>query len=359
MSDKSERLFKIYSRLKRGPLTVDMMKAWAAKNDIAVSERTFYRDLKDLETSLLTDDERLVVTEGEKNKKTWKIEFSKSRNSLTEFDINSYLLFRNFLPQSLVDARKESFRKIENLFYFSYSKSRFENFITVAGQQIRGSHFYEVSDLESYSVVLEDMIWCIQNKRELEIKEIVGDYTSISHEVQFPDTLLPLQLLYHRGVVHICGFIKNTEKLVVIAVEQIKCYKVSNMMFDNDELLKILEKEMNKRFGITENMNEKLYRVELEFSENTGNFVRNQHWHTSQKFQKKKNGNIVMKMHCGINRELVGWIFQWMNNVRVNKPAVLNKIMIKKFEDLLKSYKNGAKVSSNNDFRPGLPVDRF
>lgn len=310
MSDRSERLFKIYSRLKRGPLTVEMMKSWAAQNDIAVSERTFYCDLKVLENTMLADGERLVVSQGEKNRKTWKIEFAKSTKSLSEFDINSYLLFRNLLPKSLADARKESFRKIENIFYYSYSKSRFEDFMTVAGQQINSSHFYEVSDLDSYGSILEDMIWSIQNKRELDVKEIVGDYTSISHEVVFPITLLPLQLLYHRGVVHVAGFIKNTAKLVVIAVEQLKNYKVSNIMFDNDELLVNMEAEMNRRFGITENMNDKLYRIELEFSENTGSFVRNQHWHVSQKFSKKKSGNVIMKLHCGINRELVGWIFQ-------------------------------------------------
>lgn len=66
MSEKSERLLKIYSRLKRGPVTIEVIKNWAKTNDIKVSERTFYRDLKDLESSLMMDGERIVVSEGEK-----------------------------------------------------------------------------------------------------------------------------------------------------------------------------------------------------------------------------------------------------------------------------------------------------
>ena len=66
MSDKSERLLKIYARLKRSPVTIEIIRDWAKKNDIKVSERTFYRDLNDLENSLILDNERLVVSEGEK-----------------------------------------------------------------------------------------------------------------------------------------------------------------------------------------------------------------------------------------------------------------------------------------------------
>lgn len=144
MSDKSERLLKIYSRLKHGPVTLEIIKNWAKKNDIEVSTRTFYRDLKDLETSLMIDDERIVVTEGEKNKKTWKIEYNNSKSGLREFEINSYLLFKNLLPLPVVLSRQQSLKNIEKLFYASYSKSRFENFATVADQQIVGRHFYEV-----------------------------------------------------------------------------------------------------------------------------------------------------------------------------------------------------------------------
>ena len=69
MSQKSERLLRIYSRLKQGPVTIELIKAWAASNNINISERTFYRDLDDLEIALMLTDEKLIVKTGEKNKK--------------------------------------------------------------------------------------------------------------------------------------------------------------------------------------------------------------------------------------------------------------------------------------------------
>ena len=69
MSDKSERLLKIYSLLKRGPLTVELLNQWAERHGIQISPRTFYRDLKDLENSLFIEGEKLVVTTGEKKQK--------------------------------------------------------------------------------------------------------------------------------------------------------------------------------------------------------------------------------------------------------------------------------------------------
>jgi hypothetical protein len=50
--------------------------------------------------------------------------------------------------------------------------------------------------------------------------------------------------------------------------------------------------------------------------------MKNHHWHATQKFP-KKNGNTLMYLECGINRELLGWLFQWMYNIRVVEPEIL------------------------------------
>ena len=171
MSQKSERLLRIYSRLKQGPVTIELIKEWAASNNINISERTFYRDLDDLEIALMLTDEKLIVKTGEKNKKIWKIEFKLSNNDLDEFDINSYLLFKNFLSLPIVRSRKKSLDKIENLLYSTNSKSPFEDYLNIANQQIVGTHFYEVSNIDQYQKNLADAIWSIQNKREMEILE--------------------------------------------------------------------------------------------------------------------------------------------------------------------------------------------
>ncbi|MCG7280951.1 WYL domain-containing protein [Chryseobacterium taklimakanense] len=350
MSQKSGRLLKIYALLKQKPVTIDSLKQWALKNNIAISERTFYRDLQTLEEAVLTEGEQIIVTTGEKNKKTWKIEFH-GDDRLTEFDITSYLLFQKFLPLPLVQSRAASLERIREIFYKTYSKSRFEDFAAYSTRQLFSTGFGQFTGEESYSKTLEDMIWSIRNHREIELLKTQFDITSISQSVHFPLTFFPLKLIYHRGVVHLGGYTKNGKKLLILAMSQIKTYRLSNSSFNCAPLLKDFETEMQNRFGITENQDENIYDIELEFSEMLGSFVKNDFWHPTQKFKQKKNGNITMKMHCGINRELVGWIFMWMTNVRVVKPQLLKDLVLDKYREVLNDYETDKPLVSNNSFR--------
>ena len=87
-------------------------------------------------------------------------------------------------------------------------------------------------------------------------------------------------------------------------------------------------------------------------SENADSFVQNQFWHQTQIFEKLDNGNILMKITCGINRELVGWIFQWMSNAKVLKPNILANMVADKLVETAQLYKENSPIISNNSFRP-------
>ena len=358
MPKKSENLLRVYSRLKRGPVNIDIMKKWIKANELSISERTLYRYLDDLEHMMMPD-EKLIITEGEKNKKTWKIEYDESTTKLSEFDLHSYLLFKNLMPLPLVKSREATFDRIENLFYKNYSKSNFEDFSIFAEQQISNTYFYELLTLDDFQKTLNDTIWSIQNKREMEILEVDYDYTSIPKSIQYPLVFLPLQVLYHRGVIHLSGFIKEKGKMMIIALNQIKKYHLTNNMFDNKKLLATLENEMQNRFGITANMDHEIYDIEIEFSEFTGEFITHHFWHHSQSITQQENGNYLMKLRCGINRELVGWIFQWMSNAKVLKPSILKELVIEKHHEILASYESDSPIISNNTFLPGEVVDKI
>lgn len=352
MSEKSKRLMMIYSRLKSGPVTIDMLSNWAKKNDVQISSRTFYRDLYDLENSVILPNQKLVVAIGEKNRKTWKIEYINQEEPLTEFDINSYILFQNFLPLSIIASRKDSLGKIVGLFYEKYSKSQFEHFVNVAKMQIKATHFFEGTVFTDYHKILDDCIWSIQNKREIELLSVNYDYTSISSHLKFPQVFLPIQILYHRGVVHVSGFLKSNHQLLILGLEQIEKYKLTNDPFDNRGHLQYLENELARRFGITQNINDEIYDIEIEFTQRTGTFVHKQFWNESQKFEQLENGNFLMKINCGINRELIGWIFQWMSNVKVIKPTLLKELVAQKYKEMVQLYEEDTSLVSNNSYRP-------
>jgi len=109
MSVRLERLIRIYNRLRRGPVTIDIISEWVKGADINVSDRQLYRDLNALQHLHIADGENVIEFTGEKNKKTWKIEYDGASEPVTQYDINSFLLFKNFIPISIQQQRKASF----------------------------------------------------------------------------------------------------------------------------------------------------------------------------------------------------------------------------------------------------------
>lgn len=349
--DKANRLLKIYSRIRRGPVTIEIIKDWCRTSGIIISERQLYRDLKEIENSICFDGEHVTICEGEKNRKVWKIEFKQNASSVSLFDVNTFYLFKNFAPVSLLHARESSLNEFEKLIYQQLSSSPFEK-SSLATTAIKSSHFYEFPYQYKEHKLLEDCIWAIQNQRKFKLIKVAYDHTSLSSAVKFPLNLLPLQILYHRGCIHLCGLTEAHKKLVILALEQVCEYEASNDMFDASLFIENMEEQMNKRFGITENMNEQVYDIEIEFSEMTGHFVKNHFWHKTQSFERAANGNWLMRMQCGINRELVGWIFQWMSNARVLQPLMLRQMMETKLSATLDLYTTNIELHSNNVFRP-------
>jgi predicted DNA-binding transcriptional regulator YafY len=99
--------------------------------------------------------------------------------------------------------------------------------------------------------------------------------------------------------------------------------------------------ELKHRFGVSKNIDDKIYTIKLQFSESTGNFVQKLFWHPTQKITKHKK-NFILEMECGINRELVGWIFQWMHNIKILEPPELIDI----YQQTLKEIEANKNVKS-------------
>ncbi len=75
MSNNLERLIRIYNRLRRGPVTIEIISKWAKGADINISTRQLYRDLNSLQHLHFADGENIIEFIDEKNRKTWKLEY--------------------------------------------------------------------------------------------------------------------------------------------------------------------------------------------------------------------------------------------------------------------------------------------
>ena len=221
---------------------------------------------------------------------------------------------------------------------------------TVIDSHFLSTHFNENLNIVADSL-MEAMIWSIKNSRELTIKQLSFDHTSLPDSLSCPLVLLPLQLIYHRGEIHVAGVEKESLETVIMSIMQIGEYSLSNEMFQRQIYEQHFKKELKKRFGITSNIDRKVHHIKLEFSPLTGHFVKNHHWHPTEKWTESESGNPILHLHCGINRELVGWIFKWMRNVRVLEPKVLRDLVIAESKSVIEHYEDPKPLESVNVYR--------
>lgn len=179
----------------------------------------------------------------------------------------------------------------------------------------------------------------ILKKTPVRIEKILNDATSFNSE--FKDTsftLFPLKIIYHNSDYYLGCYIKKKKEFGIFKINQLVEYQTlrRSKQYDYDKLLVGFDIYAKTLFGMTKNIDDNIYKIKLEFSSVTGTYIETFVWHHSQKLKRKDN-TIIMTLKCGINRELVGWIFMWMYNVRIVEPPELQDYYsktIKKIEEI-------------------------
>ena len=337
-SPKAVNLLRIYNRLRQSPVTLDVLFQWTERIGIKISRRSLYRYLNDLENTVQFQGERLIVYEGEKNKKVWKIEYDKSSATLNQFDINTYYFIRNFLPRSLNDPRQISIEKFDKIFYESLSKSKFQANVDAHNGSFIRTDYIDAIYSDRDHILLEDFIWAIQNRRKIRADTENFDPKYFPRGFDKNEVLCPLKLVYHFGLIYICTYWETGKKIVIIPYNKLVESSITGIEFNPASFLQPLQVYLAEHFGITENYDNNIYDIQLEFAGYTGDYITTIHWHASQRFEKLENGNTMVHLRCGINRELIGFILYFINNVRVVTPMILKEILLERIDLIRDNY---------------------
>jgi hypothetical protein len=334
MSARLERLIRIYNRLRRGPVTIEIISKWANTAGIKVSERQLYRDLNDLNRLRVSEDESIVEYVDEKNKKTWKLLYAGDNLKITPYDINTFYLLKNFAHYTIYNHRISSFEKFEKILYRHFSSSNYQNHIEANELYFKRTNFSH----NMYGAVehkkIEELIWALQNKRML---TIVNDNINCANmhieQEGFPISIYPLELIFHAGRVHIGGLEIGTGRLVIFAVDDLE-YNLTNETFARNKWIGHYKAEFEKLFGIAEPLSNRVYKIQIEFTGSLGNSDKNYFKHSSQQWRKLKNGNYMMELKCTLGRELFGFLGYNLDKIKVHKPRILKELWIKKLKNI-------------------------
>lgn len=339
MSVRLERLIRLYNRLRRGPVTIEIISKWAKTAGITVSERQLYRDLNTLKSLRVAAGENVVEYTDEKNHKTWKLEYNDGEEKLTQYDINSFFLLKNFSPYSVVEQRKSSVEKLEHTLYKALSKSKYEQFILANEMYLRRTNYYENMYGKTEHQQIEDLIWALHNKRIIIIEEELLNAANIHLPPDpFPLAMYPLEMVFHRGRLRIAGLSVSRQQFLLFTIDKTFRFSLTNQSFSRKPLAAAYRKHFDRLFGISEPAIRRTYHLQIEFTRGYGESMMNYFLHHSQRWELLKNGNYLLHLHCGIGRELVGFIADGLNKVKVRKPKVLKDLVWQKLKDTVAVY---------------------
>ena len=359
MSCKIERLIRIYNRLRRGPVTVDILHKWTKQTEIIVSPRQLHRDLQELCNLKLNEDEKVVMEElGDKNQKIFKLIFTNNdEEKLDDYDLNTYNLLRNFAPWSIIEARKSSLEKIDTLLYKQISNHKTERtFKTI--EHSRSTQFYEYLHFGEVQDKIEEIIWAINNNKQIIIKVWALDmFLFHKQDGQFMDNpkaitsllINPICLLHHRGEIGFCFTLASTNEFWYFTITQYFTIQLTNNSFCRKEAEDIFETEMSKRFGIHNTIDDKVFDIELQVNPQISNYIKHFFWHKTQEFR-MEGDYLIMTMKCGISVELIGWIAMWLDQIKVLQPLELQQKMMEQLLLIQQLYTKNSPASFNSNF---------
>lgn len=339
MSAHVERLMRLFNRLKRGPVTIEIIKQWAKNAGIDVSERQLYRDLNELKTLSINDAEKVIEFADEKNRKTWKLEFKESVEKISAYDINSFYLLKNFAPYSILEERRHSIEKFEKIIFKDLSKNNFQQYIQANELYLRKTNYNENMYGQVEHKKMEDLIWALHNNKAIIIEHDILNTADLKITTDdFPLKIFPMELVFHRGRVHISGITK-AKQFLIFAIDIQLQFALTNESYNRKKYFSSYQDQFKVLYGISAAFNNKVYNIKLEFDENYGDSFKSFYWHPSQRWEKLPSGNYMLHLKCSISRELLGFIVSGLDLVQVHQPKYLKDLIIKKLRDNLAVYK--------------------
>ena len=355
MPERIERLMRIYNRLRRSPMSIEILSKWARQADINVSERQLYRDMKVLTTLQFARGENVIEYNGTKNIKTWKLDYDENSELLTPYDINSFFLFKNFVPHCLSNERKDSFEKFETILYKYLSKSNYQSLIQANELYLKKVLYKEAFYCEEEQLLIEQLITVLQNKKQIAIESILVNPSNEKLEkLTFPILMNPMELLFHQGRVYIAGLEQTSQQLMLFVVEKTLVFSVYKTIFNRKPLVDKYKSQLASRFAISTGINNnKLYNIKIEFAEGYAESMRTHIWHHSASWSQLPNGNYMLHLNCSIGRELIGWLALGLDKVKVHQPKILQDLMVQKLQQTLAVYKNNMPINeaiANKDY---------
>lgn len=190
----------------------------------------------------------------------------------------------------------------------------------------------------------------IANGKKIGISKIINDETGDNAQFETKQIeLVPLELLLHRNNYYVGSYHLKRECIVFFNIKQMVSVFLLEKRGTPERYWEAYTQELNKRFGVTKNIDAKVYDIKIEIANVLISFIKNHHWHPSQQITKEKN-HYYLHLSCGINRELIGWLCLWMYNIKIIQPPILQDYYKKTLRKMQSNIENQIPLVYRNIF---------
>jgi predicted DNA-binding transcriptional regulator YafY len=141
----------------------------------------------------------------------------------------------------------------------------------------------------------------------------------------------PYVLVNNGGEWYVVGQCRRSKTIKTFTLSQIIDPKPLDHFFDIPTDFKI-ERHLEQGFGRMHG--DQPQEVSLRITPPAAGWIGRSKWHASQKITRDKDGSITLTMQCPITDNLVRWILQMAECVRVEKPKVLREMLLEKVKAL-------------------------
>jgi predicted DNA-binding transcriptional regulator YafY len=298
---KTNRLRLVYTTLKIRPFSLNELTVLYASSGYLKSRRQIQRDLKEVEL------------------------FFQEKESIKSFYVlkEKYFHIQSTLP-SFDDSNEDN-----ALHYTSFNLPK--------SKPIESSKRALINE----AISKNNMLFI----RDLKNDETGDNFSFTSKKIQ----IIPVLMIFHRNNYYIGGYNVSQNQVVIYGIRQMEGVSILPKTCKPKDYYYLVSKELDSRFGVTKNINSNIYTIQIEISNVLSEFVQNHTWHHSQQFEKKK-GKTLLTLTCGINRELLGWLFQWMYNIKIIEPKILRTYYEKAIKEVMAVHNDKKSLVYKNIF---------
>lgn len=298
---KTNRLRLVYTTLKTKPCSLNELTILYVASGYLKSRRQIQRDLKEVEL------------------------FFQEKESIKTYFVlrEKYFHIQSHLPSFNVS------NEIDALYYTSFNLPK--------SKPIEASNRALIQEAISKNNML--LI------RNLKNDETGDNFSFTSKKIQ----IIPVLIIFHRNNYYVGGYNLTQNNVVIYGVRQMEGVTILPKKCKPNDYFNLVSKEMASRFGVTKNINPSVYTIKIEISTVLSEFIQNHTWHHSQQFEKKK-GKTLLTLTCGINRELLGWLLQWMYNIKIVEPKIVRTYYEKTIKEVMAVHNNKKLLVYKNIF---------